>query len=143
MDETDTRADWTGTYSRVLGQVEWDDRLESSTDPKMITKPDSSVLPTIIVGEFDNHVYDIIEEAAAILITKHRDYGPRNISGSPGGPLNGLRVRMWDKVARINNLIDSGKTPEHESLRDSFLDLANYAVIACMVIDGKWPGVER
>jgi hypothetical protein len=46
---------------------------------------------------------------------------------------------MHDKQARINNLIDKGVTPEYEPLRDSFLDLANYSVIALMVIDGTWP----
>ena len=48
---------------------------------------------------------------------------------------------MHDKTARINHLIDNAKykNPEHESLRDSFLDLANYAMIALLVLDGNWP----
>jgi hypothetical protein len=46
---------------------------------------------------------------------------------------------MHDKLSRINHLVDNGATPENESLRDSFLDLANYSVIAMMVLDGKWP----
>jgi hypothetical protein len=41
-------------------------------------------------------------------------------------------------LARINNLIDSGATPENESLRDSFIDMANYALIALLVLDGNW-----
>jgi hypothetical protein len=41
---------------------------------------------------------------------------------------------MHDKLARINNLIDSGAEPENESLIDSFLDLANYAIIAQLVL---------
>ena len=77
--------------------------------------------------------------AQSVLLQKHADYGPKNISQSPGGALNGLRVRMWDKLARINHLMDSGATPENESLRDSFLDLMNYAAIAQMVLDGNWP----
>ena len=89
--------------------------------------------------EFDTDVYNLADELADLLISKHKDYGPTNISQSPGGPLNGLRVRIHDKIARINNLIDSGKTPEHESLQDSFKDLANYAIIALMVTRGKWP----
>ncbi len=63
----------------------------------------------------------------------------KTIGRSPGGPLNGLRVRMHDKISRINNLIDSGATPENESLKDSFLDLANYSIIAMMVLDEEWP----
>jgi len=46
---------------------------------------------------------------------------------------------MHDKLARINHLIDSGKEPENEALIDSFLDLANYAIIAQLVITDKWP----
>jgi len=75
-------------------------------------------------------------------IKKQKDYGPKNISDSPGGPLNGLRVRMFDKLARINNLVETGVTPENESLRDSFMDIANYAIIAMMVLDKQWEGVE-
>jgi hypothetical protein len=88
---------------------------------------------------FIANVWSTLDSAGNLLIKKHKDYGPTNISLSPGGPLNGLRVRMHDKTARINHLIDSGATPENESLRDSFIDLLNYSAIALMVLDGKWP----
>lgn len=88
---------------------------------------------------FEARVHEVFEDAESLLLKKHQDYGPTNISRSPGGPLNGLRVRMHDKLARINNLIDSGATPENESLRDSFLDLMNYSAIAQVVLDGNWP----
>lgn len=84
-------------------------------------------------------VIDTAIENVDLLLSKHQDYGAKNISQAPGGALNGLRVRMWDKIARINNLIDNGADPQHESLRDSFADLANYALIALLVIDGVWP----
>jgi hypothetical protein len=90
-------------------------------------------------GQFTADVWEVLDGAGNLLIKKHKDYGPTNISLSPGGPLNGLRVRMHDKTARINHLIDSGATPENESLRDSFIDLLNYSAIALMVLDGKWP----
>jgi hypothetical protein len=79
------------------------------------------------------------EEALGVLVKKQSDYGPKNIALAPGGPLNGLRVRMHDKMSRINHLIDNGATPENESLRDSFLDMLNYSAIAMMVLDGDWP----
>jgi hypothetical protein len=85
--------------------------------------------------EFTDAVQQKFQHAKHVLLSKHKDYGPTNISQSPGGPLNGLRVRMWDKFARINHLIDSGATPENESLKDSFLDMANYAIIAMLVLD--------
>jgi hypothetical protein len=90
-------------------------------------------------NQFVTDVWAILDAAGNLLIKKHNDYGPKNIALSPGGPLNGLRVRMWDKVARINNLLDSGVKPSNESLRDSFIDLLNYSAIAMMVLDGTWP----
>lgn len=89
--------------------------------------------------EFNNDVADVTSGLFDLLIKKHKDYGPKNISLSPGGPLNGLRVRMWDKLARINNLVESGAKPENESLEDSFKDMANYAIIGLLVLQGKWP----
>jgi len=91
------------------------------------------------IEEFKEAAKPFYAETFQVLVKKQSDYGPKNISQSPGGPLNGLRVRMHDKLSRINHLIDSGATPENESLRDSFLDLANYSTIAMMVLDGKWP----
>jgi Nucleotide modification associated domain 1 len=89
--------------------------------------------------DFAASMWEVYDGAGNLLLKKHKDYGPKNIAQAPGGPLNGLRVRMWDKLARINHLTDSGATPENESLRDSFLDLLNYSVIALMVLDGTWP----
>jgi hypothetical protein len=87
---------------------------------------------------FEQAVKETMQELGDLLLSKHKDYGPKNISDSPGGPLNGLRVRMHDKTARINNLIDSKQDARHEPLEDSFKDLANYAIIALLVLRGKW-----
>ena len=92
----------------------------------------------LISSTFEQDVRDTMKELGDLLISKHRDYGPKNISDSPGGALNGLRVRMHDKTARINNLIDNGNDAQHEPLEDSFKDLANYGIIALLVLRGKW-----
>jgi hypothetical protein len=105
---------------------EWYDYSQANSDKRL----DS---------EFVANVWRILDTAGNLLIRKHKDYGPKNISHSPGGALNGLRVRLWDKIARINNLLDSGVEPSNESLRDSFIDLLNYSAIAIMVLDDKWP----
>jgi hypothetical protein len=91
------------------------------------------------LSKFEDDLSEIFSEAEVLLLKKHRDYGPTNISRAPGGAINGLRVRMHDKTARINHLVDNGATPENESLRDSFIDLLNYSAIALMVLDNKWP----
>ena len=93
--------------------------------------------------ELDKEVQKITDELSKLLIKKHKDYGPLNIALSPGGPLNGIRVRMYDKLARINHLIENNSNPNYESLEDSFIDLANYAIIALLVQRGKWEGVPE
>lgn len=105
---------------------EWNDYLQANAGKK-------------IDDAFIADIWRVLDTAGNLLIRKHHDYGPKNIAHSPGGALNGLRVRMWDKVARINNLLDSNLSPSNESLRDSFLDLLNYSAIAIMVLDKKWP----
>jgi hypothetical protein len=111
------------SFDRLQG---WDNNLPANASTK-------------VNDEFITDVWRILDGAGNLLIRKHHDYGPKNIAHSPGGPLNGLRVRMWDKVARINNLLDSKVAPSNESLRDSFVDLLNYSAIAIMVLDKKWP----
>ena len=86
----------------------------------------------------ETHVNNTAKELTELLLSKHRDYGPKNISNAPGGPINGLMVRMHDKLARISNLTASGQQPKHESLEDSFKDMANYAIIGLLVLRGQW-----
>jgi len=110
----------------------------SDADPKgrrhVVPKPDSpSAAP-----EFSDEVRIVYDELMTLMLSKHKDYGPSNIANAPGGALNGLRVRMHDKLARINNLVDNNVNPEHESLEDSFKDMANYAIIGLLVLRGKW-----
>lgn len=113
------------------------DELKFESDTvREISRAFNSV--TGIPTTFEQDVRAVMDELATLLVSKHHDYGPKNISMSPGGPINGLRVRMHDKLARINNLVDSGKDAKFESLEDSFKDLANYAVIGLMVLRNKW-----
>jgi len=93
----------------------------------------------IYSSAFFKDVEKTFNELQELLIKKHIDYGPKNISQSPGGPINGLRVRMHDKLARINNLVDKGvSNPQYESLEDSFKDMANYAIIGLLVLRQQW-----
>ena len=120
-------------------EMSWSELDKRFKEQQEKLTPETAPFKAKSVTKFDDDVYNLVEELAELLLSKHKDYGPTNISRAPGGALNGLRVRIHDKIARINNLIDSGKNPEHESLEDSFKDLANYAIIALMVTRGKWP----
>jgi Nucleotide modification associated domain 1 len=84
----------------------------------------------------------ILDELRSIMMKKQADYGPLNIALAPGGPMNGLRVRMYDKLARLNNLADKAATPNFESIEDTLIDLANYAIIGLLVQRGQWEGTD-
>ena len=89
--------------------------------------------------DFDDEVRIVYDELMSLLLSKHKDYGSKNIADAPGGALNGLRVRMHDKLARINNLHEAKfEEPQYEPLEDSFKDMANYAIIGLLVLRGKW-----
>ena len=83
---------------------------------------------------------EVYEDLANILTSKQLDYGPGNINNAPGGAINGILVRMNDKMERLKNLTyHSEGEPQNESIDDSLIDIANYAVIAMMVRRGSWP----
>ena len=90
--------------------------------------------------EFAAIVWDIMDELGNLLITKQLDYGSGNVNNAHGGPINGLLVRIGDKFERLKNLVKKNNVkPQHESIEDSFKDLANYGVIGLMVQRGLWP----
>lgn len=94
------------------------------------------------IEQFKDLSMGIYDEAWNLLVQKQIDYGPQNIASAPGGPLNGLIVRMHDKMERLKHLIYVVQdTPKNESIEDSFIDLLNYSAIALMVLRGKWSGV--
>jgi hypothetical protein len=122
--------------SRMVGDLrdlDYQDRLRKRNDNNIATTNEG------LDREFIANMWKILDGAGNLLLDKHKDYGPTNISNAPGGPLNGLRVRMHDKTARINHLLDTGAEPTNESLKDSFVDLLNYSAIAIMVLEGTWP----
>ena len=73
-------------------------------------------------------------ENVAVLDRKQRDYGSRNISEF--GEM-GILMRVWDKICRLKNLMGK-ENPKNESIDDSWLDMANYAIIAILVRRGIW-----
>ena len=106
---------------------EWNDYLQANPNSK-------------INENFIADMWNIFDSAGSLLLMKHKSYGPRNISQAPGGPENGLRVRMWDKMARLNHILDNpGVDTNDESLEDTLTDLLNYCAIFIMVRRNQWP----
>lgn len=80
---------------------------------------------------------EMMDEAQLVefLAGKQHDYGPNNIMKFG---IQGLRVRMWDKIARIQNLRSRNVGAQNESLVDSFVDLMGYCVLAVMIENGTF-----
>lgn len=92
---------------------------------------------------FELDIRAVKRAEADLCISKNRDYGPFNIARAPGGPINGLAVRLHDKIARLAHLLETGADPEHESVQDTFMDIANYGSIGTMIVRGLWPGTDE
>jgi hypothetical protein len=64
-----------------------------------------------------------------VLCRKQHDYGHSNIQRFGRA---GLMVRVHDKVARLENLIENNSTPNNESIQDNVMDVIGYAAIGIM-----------
>lgn len=76
-------------------------------------------------------------ENTCLMDGKQLDYGSTNISkfGTVG-----VVIRMSDKFERIANLFKKKKVRTvNESMKDSFVDISNYAIIAIMLENHEWP----
>jgi hypothetical protein len=92
-------------------------------------------------NEREYNIRAFCDQLADLLVAKQRAYGPAAISNAPGGPINGLRVRIFDKHARFQNLLEDAEAGDgvlDESVDDTAADLAGYGVIAALVIRGLW-----
>jgi nucleoside 2-deoxyribosyltransferase len=80
-------------------------------------------------------------------LQKNADYSPANILAT--GEV-GLVTRLWDKTARLLNLMgfkfeieEAGyytapSDPKNESIEDTYMDLAVYAIIGLLLKKGIW-----
>ena len=89
---------------------------------------------------------DMQFEQWELFCKKQKDYGPKNISVGTNLEteeevklaLTGLWFRMNDKMQRFQQIVINNQEPENESLMDTFMDLANYALIAQLVKEKVW-----
>ena len=76
----------------------------------------------------------IQEEAKSLFKRKNTDYGD---SFADYGTV-GVLVRMGDKIRRLQSISNKGiNLVKDESLRDTLIDLHNYAAMAIMLLDEK------
>jgi len=82
-------------------------------------------------SSFEDACRDIALQIAETVISKQHDYGHDNILAFRE---RGLVVRLWDKIARLKNLLwVNNEKPKNESIEDTFTDIAGYAIIGLML----------
>ena len=103
-----------------------------------------------VIDEYPNtckEFEDIQSEMFELFLRKQADYGPTNVGmGSDvvdtddkvKRSLAGLSVRMNDKIQRLLNLTFNNRDPKNESVEDTLIDIANYAVMALIVQRKQW-----
>jgi hypothetical protein len=107
-----------------------------------------------VINEFESnypilsHEFKQIQhEQYKLFAQKMMDYGIQNIAlGSTledkddiKMSVTGVWLRVNDKINRLKNLIKrNGVSFVEESMIDSFIDIANYGIIAMLVLRNKW-----
>ena len=82
---------------------------------------------------------DICAELHAMYDRKNQDYGDSfHLSYAEEG-MAMPRIRLGDKLNRFKNLTRSPRVQKvnDESIRDTLLDLANYAIMTIMELEGE------
>ena len=73
-------------------------------------------------------------EAKNLFMKKNKDYGDAFANYGPVGVI----VRMGDKINRLSTITSNGiSLIDDESVRDTLIDLHNYAAMAIMLLDEK------
>jgi len=95
--------------------------------------------------EQEKHFNEVTETMRNILLSKGDDYAntDRLSNFKLAGNISGLNAELnclsliATKVARLGVLLNSQKEPNNESINDSALDLANYAILLSMILKDK------
>jgi hypothetical protein len=117
--------------------------------PYTTTKPFTSIeVFEQTYPELAKEFKQIQEEQYELFAEKMLDYGIENIAlGSDLSnfedvklSLTGIWLRCNDKINRLKNILKRGgkNYVEGESMIDSFIDIANYGIIAQLVAKEKW-----
>ena len=79
---------------------------------------------------------DICKEINALYARKNHDYGDSFHQTFTEEGMAMARIRLGDKLARFKSLTKSGvQEVKDESIRDTLIDLANYAIMTVLEMD--------
>ncbi len=87
----------------------------------------------------EQQLKEVQKEAFELFSKKNKDYGD---SFATYGPV-GVLVRMGDKIKRLISVTTNGvHLVDNESLRDTLIDLHNYAAMGIMLMDEEKSDIE-
>lgn len=87
---------------------------------------------------------EITDEMNALYERKNHDYGNSFSETYRKLGIVSAATRMLDKMNRIVSLVTKEQQKVNdESLRDTLIDLANYAVMTIIELDGEKPSAEE
>ena len=75
---------------------------------------------------------EILQELSELYLKKNHDYGDSFKKSVGEFGIIASVVRMSDKMERVKQLVKSKDQTVDESLRDTLIDLANYAIMTVM-----------
>ncbi len=88
----------------------------------------------------DQAFAQVNDEVLKMFLKKHKDYGKGNILSVKE---LGIAMRVTEKAERLKNLlIKQGEDPVNESIEETWVDIATYAVIAILFRRGQFQNLE-
>ena len=80
---------------------------------------------------------DIVKGMIETYVRKNHDYGNSFDKSLDKFGLVASVVRIGDKMNRIESLVQKKAMVQDESIRDTLLDMANYAIMTVMWVDNQ------
>lgn len=77
----------------------------------------------------DSAYEEVLEELLQLFLKKHKDYGKGNILSIKE---LGIAFRIGEKSERLKHLLMTQDNPANESVEDTWLDIAVYAIIGVL-----------
>jgi len=127
--------------SEVMWDLDWMAREFSNTNSATLDSKITNIASTALWYAYGHdpergrNLHRVALDIAHLVITKQADYGKENILAFG---LQGVKIRAYDKVARLKNLLSKDATPANESIYDSWVDIVGYCALAIMLIEGTF-----
>ena len=99
---------------------------------EMIKAAEENKLP-----ESANHFKEIVKGMISTYVRKNHDYGNSFDKSLDKFGLVASVVRIGDKMNRIESLVQKKAMVQDVSIRDTLLDMANYAIMTVMWMDNQ------